>query len=229
MTYIRKHWKKVIFPLITLGMFSAITCIVVFAKAGVNDDYKNRFPIAEFRELLMNPEFNPNELTVLTMMNRDASDLIITTQSVFGSLYEQLKAYLGRSGVDLTKEKAEQARKNIVELNQIIAMEGNRDLKEMTLDAKGMATRLSQLIYQSCGLKLSFDMTGNIDKISTTDGSILFDRHKSAEQDRIHIQPLAITIGVIIILLFFCVLIARKHKLFQREELYESFDEEKYA
>ncbi len=231
MSSLRKHWKRIILPVISLGAFSAITLIVVFAKANVHSNYDNRILTTEFSRLYLQPELNANELKVLTGLGADAPELLLApaaADNVFARLYQQLKAYLGSKGVELTKEEAEEATESIEELNHIIMLEGRRDLKQMSLDTKGIASHLSQLIYQSCGLKLSFDLLGNIDTISTTDGGILYHRH-SSDQDGLHFEALAITLSIISLLLFGCTQIARKHQLFHKEELYDSFDEEKYA
>ncbi len=232
MAGLRKHRKNWVLPITTLGVFIAITFIVVFAKASVNTDYDNSIPAANYMQLLLNPELNANEQAVLTRFGSNFSQFIVAsddTPYVLDSLYHQLGAYLASNGVNLTEENAEQAKLEIDELNRIIQMEGNRDLKEMTLDARGIATHLSQLIYQSCGLKLSFDLSGNIETISRKDGVILYQKQNSMDQDGLHIQALAITLTLIIILLLFCTQIARKHQLFHRDEPYDSFDEEKYA
>lgn len=227
MLIIRKH-RKFILPVMIMGVFIAITFFVVISKASVGVAENRYTSVSNNDILLKDPEINACEYSVLSMLYNN--DTMQEGQpSVNNRLYQYLKYYLGSCGVDLSEPKAVDAKVKISELNKIIAMEKNRDLREMTLDAKGIAINLAQLIYQTCGLELTFNLLGDIKTIAIKDGDIIYQNGEPIEQASFHLEALIVTVMGIIVLLIICIAIARKHQLFRKEEAQDSFEEKKYA
>ncbi len=219
-------------PLITLVVLCSISCIIVVARTDIRTAAATNRAAAIYSNLIFSREFNNNERNILCELYSMVSiqpDLSRPQTSVHSKLIYYLKEYLGSTGIDLGSPEAQKISNRIHILNRIFLLEDNRDIVRMTLDAKGIAINTMQEIYQLCGLNLTFDLKGDIEKITGPDGTVIYQSGNQIQKAGFHIGALLITVSLIILLLTMITVIVKRRQLaIISYGAYDTSDEEKF-
>lgn len=224
--------KHIMPPLISVCVLFFIVCIeIVAGSLGTKDDISIPV-ISGNNEISENSELNESEKVILNMLSsrillKDTKS--ITADNEYTIYVKYLHNYLSSTGVTLSSSKAYEALNKIIELNAIINIEHVSSFNKMSVDGKELALNLAQKIYDLCGLKLNYDIHGNINQILDQSGNFIYQNENTVQNTGIQFKALMITLVVIMILLGLCILIARKNQLFIKEVTYDGFKEEGFV
>lgn len=227
---LRKPCKRFILLISTICVMTAISCIVVIAKASVLTEKINIPVQTNSYGLFETDEFNTSERAVLTLLHNGIEETHIQNvqeDTIPTTYFKYLEEYLGSSGVDLSASKVTEVEAQIQNLNEIMNLEKESDFKKMSLDGRGMAIFLSQQIYELCGLTLTYSILGDIEQITETSGQVIYQKENPIRQAGLHINALVITLIVMVILLILCIMLAKKNQLFAKESINIGYDEER--
>lgn len=178
-----------------------------------------------------NKELNPSEGKILSMLYSSCRGYELSnSESKMYLLYkETLRKHLCNTGVNLSTSTATEVEEKIINLQEIWSSEKYRDITHMSVDGSKIAKYLSKQIYELCGLKLEYSIEGNITEITDQSGGLLYTYNQPDRQENIQFDALVITLVVIVTLLCFCIMIAKRNQLFVKGVEYDGFDEERFA
>jgi uncharacterized membrane protein len=224
--------KQIIMPpLLSICILFTIVCIGVIAGRVTTKEEFSIETISANDQILENKQLNESEKVILSLLtsNNNEADTKVSKDSEYEIYVKNLQEYLSKTEVSLTKEQGNIAARKIVEMNGIMDLEKENDIRKMSLDSREIAISLSKEIYETCGLKLTYNLKGEIIRIYDKAGKFHYLNESQINQSGFQFDALMITLVVIVSLLFICVFIAKKHQLYMKDVRYDGFNEERYA
>lgn len=225
--------------LLSIILFSVVFLILCIEAVAENMDQRNDIVIPALsisQELNEDKELNQSEKVILSLLTAVFTSSGSSQEKETGNfdLYEEyLHKHLTSPGIRLTSSKADEAINKIIELEAVFNIEQVHNINTMSVDSRELAIRLSKEIYEACGLKLSYDMQGAIIRITDKSDNLIYLNPDTVQHTvkygGLRLDLLIITLSIISVLLFICVLIARKNQLYQQEPGYEGFNEEGFV
>jgi hypothetical protein len=179
-------------------------------------------------QLSDNAELSDSERSVLTALfsGIEEEHQIFTLQSTY---YKYLEWYLCSPGVELSEQKAADVQVLISEFNKVVNLEDERELRRMSIDGRGTAIHLATQIYELCGLKITYNLLGQIEEITVPSGDIVYQLKSETDFGGLNISTLILALTLLSALLLLCRFIAKKNQLFDNKVVQDEFDEKKYA
>lgn len=224
--------KRIIMPpLLSICMLFTIVCIGVIAGRVNTKDEISIPTISANDQILKNKQLNESEKVIVSLLtsNNNKTDIKKNKDSEFELYVKNLQEYLSKTEVSIKKEQGNIAARKIVEMNGIMDLEKEKDIKNMSLDSKEIVINLSKEIYEACGLNVTYNLKGEIIRIYDKTGKFLYLNESQINQSGFQFDALMITIVVMVLLLFICIVIAKKHQLYMKDVRYDGFNEERFA
>ncbi len=224
--------KRITLSLLFVCMLLLMVCIEAAAGSSDTKDEISISAISGNMEILKDDELNESEKIILNMLtgNVQIKDTRQFAEDNEYAVYiKYLHNYLGSPGVTLSSSKAYEVLNKIIELNAIMDIEQEISFSKMSVDGKELAINLSKEIYDVCGLKLTYDIQGNINQIIDKSGRFIYLSEITVQDAGIRLDALMITLAVIMILLGLCIIIARKNQLFMKDVILDEFKEEGFV
>lgn len=213
--------KSGMLPIITICVLLTIISIVVIARGSfaANDKF-SILTIQSYNEIVYDHELNESERTVLCMLV-NADKLLIQEQKketyIEKTYVKYLKDYFIRPKTELSKSCAYEAREIIINIFTVLSYEKETSIRNMSLDGKGTVTNLFEQLFDKCGLKLVHNLSGNIIKVSNAKGYLIFEKENWAKPLKFYFNDFMIILVIIMILISFGAIIARRNQLFIKE------------
>lgn len=224
-----KHYAP---PLISLCILIFTVCIALLAGS-INTKEEMAIPaIADNFELTEDEKLNEAEILILNVLDSAGAEVKIKRTAgteEYNTYKNQLKSYFERDNVNVKDSITQDIVNKIIQLNAIMDMENEFDINKMSLDGRELAIRLSQEIYDMCGLKLSYNMQGEIIRITDKTGKDTFFKNSAYGKAEFQGEVLAVTVAAILFLILLCISIAKKNQLFVKDVKYDGFNEKGYA
>lgn len=219
-------------PLLSAALFIILIVFIITAKGLMYNSYKEAAApvLAEDFSLTEENKLNKSEEIVLTMLKEviQPAGRVGRMENSNSVYYNTLEKYLTGNGVELSNRQADTISGYITDIQEILYSEGIPDYTELSLDGRRVVFYLLGRIYKTCGLQLIGNGEGDIRTISLHSGKILY--HNTEEgQSEFQINTLAAVMLFLFVLFVSCVLFARKHQLFNKEENYDGYDKERFA
>ena len=225
--------KRFLLPIITICVITMIMCIVVIARGILNTSDEISIPVLHSNTMLFDDrELNASERVVLTMLlggigqSGNLEDNRHDNNTIY---YESLERYFSSYNVNLSITNRQKAVDYIKELNEIVSLEKESDMKKMSLDGRGVAIYLSEQIYELCGLKLEHNLQGDIVQITSQSDNFIYLQANPNKQAGFQPYALMITLVIILTLLSICIIIAKKNHLFVKDVTFNGYDEKGFA
>jgi hypothetical protein len=225
--------RRILPPIIAICILFFIVCIEVIAgNTHTNDEIS--IPVIT-TNLEMNGSINLNEsekmivnlLTNGIMVSEDLDN--IKENKDYGIYLRHLTDHLSATDIDLTSSYAYEVANKIIALNRIMNLEEESKYQKMSLDGRELAIRLSEQIYELCGLKVLYNIHGDLVQISDAAGEALYTKEVEVGHSDFQMEALMITITVLMILLAICLIIAKKNQLFIKDGMNDGFSKEEFA
>lgn len=222
-------------PIITIFILLFLAAFIVITRGLYNNqEHGSNIPVMSFSIAAFdNTGLNSSEqellsklYEVLVLPEQNPAGETITMNEVY---FNTLREYISNSEAFLTTAKISQISDKINQLQDIIILEDKTDFTKMTIDGRKAATNLAKQIYELNNLYLDYSMDGSIERIADISGAILFSNDASIGQQSFQLEAVIITIGLIVVLLCICIIIAKKNQLFVKEVIYDGFEEERFA
>lgn len=222
----RRESSFILLIILTVGFFIGITGFTAFTKAALNESISDSTRIADMRLAIPPAKGLGEEKTGIL---KALYYIIPDSHSVEPEYVKFLKEYIVKPESVITPAEAWKVKDRLEILANIIRYEKTTDIAGMSIDGRRVALHLTIQIYEYCGLKPSFGTDSNIDMIKDMSGNILYDQAPAAEDKKIHITGIAVTLIVLPALWLMCFSIAKRNRLFVKEVYTDGFDKEKYA
>lgn len=209
--------KEKIPPLMTICIILIVVCITVITRGSLNSNDEKSIPaIAVNTETLAGDmQFNQG--------------LVQQNMPIALMEFQYLKNYLHSNQVSLTKDQLNEFTVKITCINAIMDREKASDISQLSLDARELIVLITEQTYDLFGLKLSHNIHGDILRISDKNGLTIFVNHILANQVSFQLKILIIAVVALLILLFICLVIAKKNQLFMKDGVYSGLHEKKFA
>jgi hypothetical protein len=149
--------------------------------------------------------------------------------STYHIYLESLRKYFSSTGVELSKDKADQMVGKIGELFNIIQLEDEEDFPDMSIDGKGIAIDISKQIYKLCGLNLKTNREGTIEYIASDSGTEIYRELNPEQNIGFHAAPVLVTVSSITTLFGLIFYVSRRNQITKREVGYSGFDAQRFA
>lgn len=206
---------------ITIFVLLIIACIVITIKFSllnnadkITEEYTSKVHIED-------DNLNETENAILNILIDTASTSNIQSTTLSETYYTYLKSYLESTKVQLEPETLYQLEDNMKDITAIISLEKVSNIKSMSLDSREIVLSITKQIYKTCGLKIVFNLQGDIQKISDINGNYL-DLGESLFEQEFFDFPIFLSVLFVVLFLFhICLRIAKKNQLFIKEERYE--------
>lgn len=229
--------RRFLLPMIIMFLFFVVMCTEALAGSRNRKEDIGIPAVSVSSELTEDKELNQSEKVILNLFDPQVSSQESSRSAEeggFGTYVKYLHNYLSSPGIDLASSKAYTALNKIFELEAIMNIEQESSINRMSVDGRELALRLSREIYGICGLELSYDLKGNITRISdkATDNLIYLNPETARHTVRyagFRLDILMVTLAILMVLFCICVMIAKKNQLFQKEAVYDGFKEEGFV
>ena len=207
--------------IITICVSFTIISLVVIARGGFAANDKFSIPTMQnYNDIVYDLELNESERTVLYMLI-NADKLLIQEQKketyIENTYVKYLKDYFIRPKTELSKSCAYEAQEIIENIFTILRYEKDTSIKNISLDGKGTVTNLFEQLFNICGLKLVHNLSGNIMKISNAKGFIIYENEVWVKPLKFYFNDFMIILAIIMTLISFGTIIARRNQLFIKE------------
>lgn len=221
--------KRIIPPFFIICIVLLIICIEIVEANTYKSDEISIPVFASDNIILENKQLNNTEKVIVSLLAGKLKETDKEKNTDYKLYVEQLNNFLSRSNVNLSEDTGETAAKKILEMSAIMDLEKVNDFNEMTLDGRVLVTNLSKEIYDLCGLKLNYNLQGEITRVSDKAGKIIYQNETQIKQSGFQFTKLMIILIVMAILILNCVVIAKKHKLYTKEVVFNGFEEKRFA
>lgn len=219
-------------PLISLCILLFTVCIALLAGSMDTKEDMNISAIADNKDQATDKKLNESEVLILKVLDFAGADVKLKSPGdteEYNTYKSQLKSYLESAGVNLSDSTAKDTIGKIIQLNAIMDMENEFNINKMSIDGREMAICLTQEIYGLCGLKLSYNIQGDMVKITDKAGEKTFFKNSYSEQAGFQTNVFAGTVVIILFLILLVFNIAKKNQLFVKDVKYDGFNEKGYA
>jgi hypothetical protein len=221
-------------PAITVGLLILLISFVIITRGVIyNNNEKNSVPVLSGRHVIAaDSKLNNSEHTVLAMLysTLNLSDQLWRENNTSVTLYyKTLLHYFCESGVNLSSEKVDSIGENITSLQKVINEEKKTDFMQMSLDARKVVIYILQQIYEVCGLTMESNLEGNTQKIYDESGTVLYNDSSMESIPKFQGYAMCITMLSLFALFGILMIISKKNQLFGKEDVYNGFDEERFA
>lgn len=228
----RINHNKLMLVLITVCIVLVLVSIAACARKSVNSGSSLSVPvISKNPELYKQDGLDVYELKTLNML-LEVMDLSGEEQQTEGTQkslhFNALKQYLEEVNGVVTPENISAAGDLAEDLKAVKLLEDKKEIRDMSLDGRSIASNIIREIFDLCGLSIDISINGEIEKIFNQNGKELYQR-KQIEQGGFHIEAFIMVMGIIIVLIFTCIIIARKNRLYIKDVRYDGFDEKRFA
>jgi hypothetical protein len=225
--------KKTMPQVFMIGVFAILIAFILIAKGLVHNSYKevSVLALSENYQITAQKGLSETEQGILALLKdvlkpADREGRKEMQSSVY---YNTLEDFFCSEKVEISTDQAAAVNEKIMKINAILTEEGKTDYTRLSMDARNAVLYLLEQVYEGCGLKLSDNMEGTITKITDLSGNILYSQASREQQSGFQWDVMAVIIAFNVLLFIICRLIARKNQLFNKEESYDGFDEEKFA
>jgi ABC-type Na+ efflux pump permease subunit len=176
-------------------------------------------------------DLNNRKTEILTLLlNSFGSTKNLEQEPDTYSIYvDILYQYLSNSDMNLSFTKYKKLKNEINDLYSTIQNEGTYQLEQMSIDGRTVALCLFKQIYKDCNLRIAFEENRTIQSISDSRGNILYGDMELKSNTGINISAIIIISLVLIALGSLCYFISNKKHLFNKEVVYDGFDEKIFA
>ncbi|MDF2885276.1 MAG: Oligosaccharide biosynthesis protein Alg14-like protein [Clostridiaceae bacterium] len=204
-----------VLPLITISVLFAIMCIIGIARGSLATyDEIRTSTIVTNKELLDNEKLNESEKIIINMLKNEMKlqntepDMINSDQSIYVKYFEK---HLSSPKMHLSKEKADEIVDLIKSMNRIMNLEKENDLKQMSIDGRGIAINIYEQIYQLCGLKIIYSMEGDIVQITDCSENLLYCIDNPIVYGSFNYYAFAMVFLIWFFLISLCIIITKKY------------------
>lgn len=146
----------------------------------------------------------------------------------FGIYYQYLEEQYRNTGFLLDKNDVTQINELINDLDELIHLEQQSQIGNMSLDGREVAVYILGEIYGLSGLKLEINNEGEIGQISDPAGKVLY-QYSLGQQTEFRYDALVIIVAVILILISICFRVARRQQLFEKGGEFGGIKEKRIA
>jgi hypothetical protein len=178
------------------------------------------------KEEIQNTRLNDAENAILNMLLSVVND---SSNQLETSTYEAyLVNYLSGKEIEFSMATAEKVAFRLNDITALKNLENENDIRKMSLDGRGVAIHISKQIYKLCGLKLMYNIRGDIQQLKDSRGNYLFKENTLVQKEVFDINSAVIILAVWMSLLNLCIFIAKKNQLYIKDGEYE-FDKKGFA
>jgi hypothetical protein len=219
-------------PLISLCILFFTVCIALLAGSMNTKDDMDIPAIAGNHDLMNEKNLNDAETLVLKVLDSAGEGIQskkATDTKEYSTYKKELKKYLESNDVNLNNSIAQNTVNKIIQLNTIMDMENEFNINKMSLDGRELAIHLTQEIYELCGLKLSYNMQGDIITITDKAGKNTYFKNSSNQKADFQGEVFIGSVVLILLLIFLVFSIAKKNQLFVKDVKYDGIGEKGYA
>jgi len=219
--------------LLTLVIFILIISVVTIRKLEwTKEDVIPVFVLSDERKESENSALNSYEHKILSMIA--ANQIVVTGDQTYKnesqSLYIRLLTqHLSENKVNLGEEQVNAVSELLLNLNNSIEINNEKDEEKLSLISRGVILSVSQQIYEQCGLILHYNIAGEIQQIREMDGNILYDSSINRVQSELKWSILIIVLLFCIILISVSIIITRHHQLFKKGGYNHGYKEKEFA
>lgn len=221
-------------PFFTAVLFIILIGFILIAKVMMHSSLKEITIPALSEDIMISKDsgLNSKEEFVLALLKDviqpSERESRIEEKDANTVYYNTLKDYLAGDGEQLSEEQITSISGYIMSIKEILSSEGKFDYTRLSLDGKKVVFYLLGRIYKTCGLQLIGNVEENIETIQMHSGTILY-RNADERQSKFQVDTLVIVMLFLFVLFISCLLLARKHQLFNKEEKYDGYDKERFA
>jgi hypothetical protein len=178
------------------------------------------------KEEIQNTRLNDAENAILNMLLSVVND---SSSQLETSTYEAyLVNYFSGKEIEFSMATAEKVAFRLNDITALKNLENENDIRKMSLDGRGVAIHISKQIYRLCGLKLEYNIRGDIQQLKDSRGNYLFKENILVQKEVFDINSAVIILAVWMSLLNLCIFIAKKNQLYIKDGEYE-FDKKGFA
>lgn len=145
-----------------------------------------------------------------------------------GDYISFLTQYLSDTGVQLSPAAKVQMEEKTEELRALMNLEGKENLQELSADGNEIAVGLLEDIFTLCGLKASFNPSGEVISLEDRSGNTTFTEGKTYNR-QINAVVLLIVVTVAGVLLITCYILSIKSQTLIKDVKYDGFHKEEFA
>lgn len=149
-------------------------------------------------------------------------------RDTFSLYYGYLEKHYRSTEFQMDNETAVQMNELIDDMNELILLEKQYRISDMTLDGREVAVHILGRIYELSGLELVIDNEGNIEQISDLADSVLY-RNTQQEPTDFRYDTLILIVTVVLVMISICFNIARRNRLFEKGGEFGGIKEKRIA
>lgn len=225
--------KCIMPPALTIGLFIALFSFIIITRVLIHRSNEEISIPAQSKNISIseNSDLNQSEVTILSMLWKvlDLSNQKEQGEASNLLYYRVLEEHFSNDDVNMNSSQALDMKDKIDDMREIINSERQTDISNMSLDGRKIAIYIVKQVYAICGLQLDLTMEGNIEKITNQSGNTIFQKTVPTNHEVFQMNALIITIVLALTLFSICFLIAKKNQLFNKDVIYDEFDEERFA
>ncbi|MDF2951679.1 MAG: hypothetical protein K0S18_1262 [Anaerocolumna sp.] len=206
-------------PRITVFVLFLIISVVFISRVSLATKEDKNTNVTINNQETQNDQLNEAENVILNMLLSAVSDS--NNQSEANSYETFLVNYLSSNEIEFSMSTAEKVR---FQLNDMIALrnlENESDIRKMSLDGRGVAIHINQQIYELCGLRLDYNIFGEVKQLEDPKGNCLYKDISPVIRDVFDVNTAMIILAVWLSLLNLCIFIAKKNQLYIKDGEYE--------
>lgn len=206
-------------PRITVFILFLIVSVVFISRVSLATKEDKNTNVTTNKHEAQNDQLNEAENIILNMLLSTVSDS--NNQSEVNSYETFLVNYFSSNEIEFSMSTAEKVG---FQLNDMIALrnlENENDIRKMSLDGRGVAIHINKQIYELCGLRLDYNIFGEVQQLEDPKGNCLYKDISPVIRDVFDVNTAMIILAVWLSLLNLCIFIAKKNQLYIKDGEYE--------
>lgn len=227
-----KGRRKIMPPVITFLVLAIIICTMGITRVAVKTDRMNTDKQSNVSSVTGTDSVYDHRYEIVSMLisNSETMSSLSKDENNTYIIYDYfLRDRLCNPDIELNNTQLKELKEKIIEIYNIMKLEGVKDFTKMSFDGRAVAIHLAGQIYEICGMKLETDINGNIERISDLTGNAIYIQSGKPTHYSFHIYTFIITVSIIIMLLCLILFIGRKSQLFGKDGVNNGFNEKRYA
>jgi uncharacterized membrane protein YidH (DUF202 family) len=229
----RKRRIDTIPPCFTIGVIIILLSFILIARGLLHYRYEEVTTPAwsGYNEISADSSISISKQALRSMLMEvlKPSDKEGRKKSQASIYFNTLEKYLNNNTIRLTGSQAAAIQEKLLKIQEILTGEMQTDYTLLSLDGRKIVFCLLGQIYEIYGLHMEGDAECTIINVSDSSANTLYSSNISEPLPEIQWYALVVLFICIIVLFIICFFVARRNRLFHKEETYDGFEKEKYA